>query len=1193
MYLKKLEIRGFKSFAENTEIFFKPGINIVVGPNGCGKSNIMDAVRWVLGESNIRSLRGQTYEDVIFNGTDSKKALGLAAVEMTIDNSCHSLPVEYNEVTVGRKVYRSGDSEFNLNKSKVRLKDITGLFTGTGLGKKGYSIIGQGELEQVLNAQGFDRRLILEEASGIIKYRQQRDEVSHRIIATSNDLIRMNDILTELENRKNELQIKADKANRYLTLSHQYTELEKKLLEYDLDKVRKDLGEKVRVLAVKQESVDLMRQEIEKQEIDLKTAEQQANKATTVVNDCKEKKFAIENHFNSLQADLVLYKEKIKNCNERIRSAASDEAKYTPLLEKLQQDLEIAIQDYQTEKQNYSHRHNEIHLLTADLNNLKANIEECLSNFEKSKGMVFDQINQESMLKNQIGQKEQGINRIREKQERLKIHIDESAHKIKAAKEKLKGLKECYRETSDKLGVAEKEVKDLETQQAEIKTVRQKLEQDYKKLHRDSIMLDNQLSALRDMEKSHTGYSEAVRVLLRHWEKGNHDLIGILGVMGDLIDVPAGMELAIDVAVGKGLENIVVEQAGQAHRAITFLKNNNIGRITFLPLDILKAQPVPIKILHKINSFKGVLGIAANLIDFEAKYHKAVEYLLGRVLIVDNLDNGLEVYRNIQYPLRIVTREGEVINVSGAMSGGVKPNRQNSPLQRKNQEKKLKLTAEQNHLGIEQIAQKMEHSNQVIQRLESLAVSARSNLMEYQFQNEMMMKEIEKINTEVELDTEKRNTNLADLNIFDEQIKILQKDIEIEQEKYAIIKQKNLQFTDELEKTKKDIELKKRDYDIGNERLASLSYQLQMKKKELDNVDKNIDQFNRVKRSYQESLEETKTLKQMMKEKIVVLETKIAGLNSEISNGRLELDKVIRIIEHAIENEKQYNENTKRLRLAISPQKNELMELESGTRNLEIQAARLETELDGMNNRWRERFNCELPANIDLTLSNREIREYKRNIIDLQTRRDQIGPVDVESIQEYEEIKTRYEFMHSQYIDMLTAKQSLENLLQETENIMVKNFSHFMLLANESFKLTFNQIFGGGEANLRLESDENKFAAGIDIIVKMPGKKHQPLNLLSGGERALTCIAFIFSLLRLRPAPFCLLDEIDAALDEVNLLRFINFLKEMAADIQFVIITHRQVTIEAGDNVFGVTMPEEGISTVLSITYSEAESLAG
>ncbi len=1191
MYLKRMDIKGFKSFADNTEIILYPGINIVVGPNGCGKSNVVDAIRWVLGEANVRHLRGQKSEDVIFNGSDRKRALGMASVEMTLDNREHLLPLDFTEVTLSRKIYRNSESEFYLNKTRVRMKDIVDLFMGTGLGKKGYSIISQGELEQVLNGQPLDRRLILEEAAGIIKYRQQRDEVRKRLSNTASDLIRLNDIMEELRQRKDEIFRKAEKARLFLTINGECREHEKKVLLYELFKSDKDIEQKKTMLLAKQDEQKYLTEQVAALETELNQQEMARDHQQNLSIQLRDKKHALESALGSHQGDIRLSEERINNHRERVNLANTDEQKYSALLENIDRDLDSSRLDAEGERGKYMQRLQAWEELQLEVQKMQEDLGDYYNNFEAKKAEVFDKIKQETQVKNELAQKAEVLKKSRERKERLNMHSGDLADKIKNHRQNHIDLEKEKKELELDIERTEAILEELGEQKSSKTRLWQEIEEQYKELMQKSIKIDNSLLSIQDMQKRMVGYSPAVKTILNSAKQGN--LSGVLGLMGEIIDVPQGMELAIDIAAGNGLQNIVMEKVGNAQAAIEFLKRQGQGRVTFLPLDILKVNSVPDALLRDISKMEGVLGVASKLVQYEKSFAKAVEYLLGRVLLVQDLDKGIKVFKHLNYPLRIVSLEGELINVSGAMSGGSTNSTGHSPLQRRGEEKKLLKLQEENNAVREQNRTIANGLTAELEEMERKLNAQRDALHEQQFRHEMLSKQLSAMEKELAIWRQERENYLQQLARLNDEEGELESAIANLQSEQKRMQQLGEIAAAELEKLKDNIELGQRDFEVHKERLASYTDQLAMKKSELDNIDKNIKQFEQVKNSYLESQKQAAALRERLHKEISSELLKIEHSKSDIENLQKELKQVLQEMNNVKAAEELHRDNIDKLRAEMIPTRQSLLQAENYIRNMEVSMARIETESDALKSKWQEKFGDAAVDSEPEIASNAEIRDLRHRILQLQQELETIGPVDIEAIQEYEEISQRFGFMQQQYEDLSEARESLDILLKETEKIMLKDFSSFMMLAAESFRKTFTEIFGGGEAWLKLETEGDRLEAGINIEVKMPGKKNQSLNLLSGGERALTCIAFIFALLRLRPAPFCLLDEIDASLDETNLVRFSNFVKNMAANIQFIIITHRQATIEAGENIYGVTMPEEGISSVFSINMVEAESLAG
>ncbi|MEA1960360.1 MAG: chromosome segregation protein SMC [Bacillota bacterium] len=1193
MYLKRLEIKGFKSFADRTELYLKSGLNIIVGPNGCGKSNVVDAIRWVLGESNVRHLRGQKNEDIIFNGSDKKKPQGMAVVEMTIDNADHALPVDFSEVNIVRKIFRTGESEFFINKNRVRMKDVVQLFTGTGMGKQGYSIISQGELEDVLNGQSFDRRLILEEAAGIIKYRHQRNEVQRRIIATSNDLIRVEDILVELETRREELGIKAEKAVKYKDLQTVFTTLEKTLLTSEIRSNGLQLKDKRKLYNQKGQEQEQLQKQVECLKNTVLQEEGQLEEIRQTVNKLIEQKHQLDSDIHAKESEIKLGEERIHNFEERMNNAGLDAEKYSKLIAELDHDLTGKIEDYNREEGSLKQRQSDLSELEKTITGKDNEINILLAQFEDHKSLVFEKAQREVEIKNQMIDQEGVIKKDQEKKERLLIHVQSNTDTLKLLKEQLGQMKEKQQTTEEQIQALQREQIDMQNEMVTFQEQKKNLEDKLGKDQREQFSMESKLQALRDLEKNYSGYSEGVRALVKSHQQRKKSLQGMVGIVGELINVPQGMEMAIDVAVGKGLENIIIHTAQEAKKAIDYLKRNSLGRATFLPLDVLRTQTLSPGVIQDIKKNKGVLGIASELIEYDPGIARAVDYLFGRVLIVENMDCGLNVFKNTRASVRIVTLEGELINVSGAMTGGAHSKRRSSPLQRKGEEKALHQRLQILSAGKNKNEGLLRDTSAKYQEMNERYSELKNHLSELMFQKEMLEQEYGNVQNTIE-------NNQTDSVAYQREISQLENSMHQQEQirfnlqgQFETVHLENFSFSEDVEGLKENIELLRRNYAVNRERYHSQQESLIMKKRELETLQTHIQQFTQVRESYQQSLGEAESLLQQCKTGIEQQRLQIESGQKIRVTTHGSLAAVRERLMNLQEQEKQVSMKLEKLRNSLLPAQRQLDVIEQNLRSIEMRMIRIETEMEGLENRWREKFGAELWEQESEILKNAELREYKNRMESLQREINMLGSVDLEAIEEYEKCKARYDFLRTQSNDLKEAQESLQRLLGETEKIMSNQFHDFVKEANNSFQYTFTEIFGGGEAALIVEEDEDPFSSGIDIAVKMPGKRMQSLNLLSGGERALTCIAFVFSLLRLKPSPFCLLDEIDAALDETNLLRFSGFIKRMSTEMQFIIITHRQATIEAGEMIYGVTMPQEGISSILSLNFEDVESIAG
>jgi len=1192
VFLKRLDIKGFKSFADKTEIALEPGINIVVGPNGCGKSNVVDAVRWVLGEGNVRHLRGHKSDDIIFNGTDKEKGQGMAWVEMTLDNSDELLPVAFNEVTVSRKAFRNGESEFYLNKTRVRMKDVGDLFTGTGLGKKGYSIINQGELEQVLNAQPLERRLMLEEAAGIIKYRQQRDEVNRRIEKTGQDLLRLGDIINELEQRRQELQIKAEKAGQYRLWADELNHKERSVYHYEGQRLQRELSKKQADFILRSREVEDCRQEIAAGEESLLQEEMGLREIESALNQLKEQRRELEGYLSTLQSDYRISGERLKNHQERIQVSQADTVKYAGMLESLEKDLGRQQMDWESEIQGYQVRVAECSQLEQELSDLHQKLDQERSLFEVQKGVLFTRMQDEAGVKNELLSGREQVRRLQDKQERLLVRVDEMKNKLVDLNKDWAHLEKDKADIESQLNASTDEKVQLDNEYNQRSEVNRQCEEKLGILGRQAQDIRGQLVGLQEMRRNMVGYSPAARAILTAGQKGT--LKGIMGLAGEVIDVPPGMELAVEIAIGRGLDNVIVEKSGQAEKAIEYLKKNRLGRATFLPLDMLKVSEVPDKVMAQLDADAGVKGLASRLVKCEEKYRRALDYLLGRVVIVNDLPTGINIFKAVSYPFKIVTLDGELINPGGAVSGGFRAKAENtSPLQRKGEEKRLQLTL--NEVEVQQgLQQTMINENRgFLRRLEDERETIKQYIMEQEYRQQILTKGIE---------TCKANVSATRKDIDDhlEEIELIERDIEAVSQRIKDIEMRQLQaeeenqtLAEEIEQAKEELTARQSELELRRERLISWQDQLAMKKNELDHYAANIEQFKQVGESYASSLREARQLQERLEQESIKENQKAQVLSEKIGQNRAKLDELTKQLDLLQVKYQDAQQTIDDLRGILHPGRNHITELEAQTRNLEMAITRNGMELESLQERWRERFHSDWTDSDAPVLSTGEIRDYRARIEYLQIQIEELGPVDIEAIREYEEINQRFNFLTGQYQDLTNARDSLYELLQETEKLLVRNFGQFIQLANQSFNQTFQEIFEGGEATLIMEGNKDRLEAGVDIEVKLPGKKSQLLGLLSGGERALTCIAFVFSLLRLKPAPFCLLDEIDAALDEVNLNRFSRFLKSMANNMQFIVITHRQGTIEAGSKIHGITMPEKGISSVYTLDLSQTENLAG
>ena len=1184
MFLKSLEIRGFKSFADKTELNFKKGVTAVVGPNGSGKSNISDSVRWVLGEQSVKTLRGGKMEDVIFAGTQYRKPVGLAQVSLTLDNQDGFLQIEYNEVKVKRRIFRSGETEYLINGSKCRLKDITNLFMDTGIGKEGYSLIGQGKIEAILSGKPEERRALLEEAAGIVKYKARKEEAEKKLNNTDDNLVRIRDIISTYEERLEPLKLEREKALKYKEISddlkekevslsvHFINDIEKQLKEYniEIDKRTTQLNEKKeKLLTYKNNLNDLKREidEVEKRNSDNK-------------NEFYNKK----EHISELSNEILVLQEKIKNCSNLITKNTLELEELKGKIEILQKEkvkLESDLEESQKEQKSKEEEINSYIDLDKQGN---LEIQKLENKIKALKEDQFELLKGHSDIKNAISLIENDIKIKKEKEDILNSSLNTTKGNIKINIATLEVLKEKVKSNEEKIKTIENGIilkkKNIGSLNGQIS----RLDNELRILNKKINEIEANKNMLSNLEKHYEGYNRAVKVLMDNIAKGLTPKALGTKVLGEVFKVDKKYETAIEIALGGAISNVITEDEQIAKNLINYLKKNNLGRATFLPLNTISGNKI--KIDDRTRNIKGFIGIASECIDFDKKYLVAINNVLGRTIIAQDMDSALNISRSNHNSLRIVTLSGEIIAPGGALTGGSISKRFTNILGRKR---------EIEELGIELNKKKneLEVSNKKLQELRNKLKALDEEILNDR--DDIHFIGIEKAKNESEI-----------------------KNLKNEYEKLNI-SLKN--YERDMTKNKEDIEKLHIDY--------------KNKEKDLENLEgKNI--FNKDKTlEYEKTLDEKKKKIQEVKDKITELKVKKASFDEIITNKMAEVFrkgneveeyqiKVSDLEDENSRNSEEINKHKEKIslnELTINKEKGRLEELENlfkddeikktklkeeenkfdtiiselseiinkadGDLNKrEISKAKVEMEKDNLYTKLNEELELTLAEAKEIAIEVDDVNKFKDNISKLKGRITALGTVNLAAINEYEEVKEKYEFMHNQEQDLENAKKELISVIDElTENMRILFKDNFKIL-NENFNETFRELFKGGRAELILgEGDE--LSASIDINVEPPGKKLQNINLMSGGEKVLSAIALMFAILKMKPTPFCILDEIEAALDDANVYRYAEFLKEFSKNIQFIVITHRKGTMEAADVMYGVTMQEKGISKVVSVDLTK------
>ena len=1180
MYLKRLEIKGFKSFPTKTEIVFNEGITAIVGPNGSGKSNISDAIRWVLGEQSAKSLRGDKLEDVIFVGTEAKKAMNYCEVAITLDNSDNKLDLGFSEVTIKRRAYRTGESEFFLNNKSCRLKDIKEILLDTGIGKDGYSIVEQGKVDEILSNNPVNRRKVFDEACGISKFRYKKQEAERNLKHTKENLERIDDIYIEIENQLKPLFLQQEKAVKYL-------EFNKKLKVLEVNSCIKEVAELEAELDELNKHSNLLgsqSNEIQKQKSTLEKAVEETNIEIENINDGINKSQDYINTIKSVisqkDAQVNLINEKIRNCKNEIErnkeeiiyikeKLNSDKITLEKLInqkyekEKIINDLNIDIKSIES---NNKESRDKIETINRDLENLKDEIINLLNN----KQDATSKLSTLNANKENINLRKETIDLdIRE----IKYKIDKKIEEVSKASAKLEdktksmeSLKNDEVKTNNDFNILINKSNNIEKQ---IQNNKYSLN-DYK----------SKLNIYIEMENHYEGFNKGVKEVLK-----NKNLQGIQGALGQVIEVPSKFEKSIEASLGAYMQNIITNDESSAKFAINYLKKNNLGRVTFLPMNIIKSNKIDTRNIKVGTSF---IGIASDLIKFDDKYRNIIENILGRTIIIDNIDNAIKFAKENNHKFKVVTLDGEILNPGGSLTGGSLRVSGNI-LSRKRlineyKEKIELLKAQIDRLYIEK--NEVDNNTKIIkEKLKQISIDINSLDKEIIIEN-------------------------AELNKFKEEIKSLKISVEkLENEKDGL--GSNLEYILEKSKLIKDdilsIDTK---HDENKLQIESLTNKLKEynslyedDKLKFDNLNLNLVKHNQIYesiiRDIQRISEENKTLEN----KYVQIEK---FLNDKtIETSKLEEDIVIEETEKISLN-KQLVDNTRSLetkKLSKESLKEKLEDLNKESKNIDRQyidlkeslfkveskIERLKSNREDHINSLFEKYEITLDQAIEMKDDNLDVD--KRYLENIRKEIRNLGNVNLDSIKEYEHIKERHDFYSEQKKDLEQSIEVIEKLIYELEENMKKEFESNFNKINENFKFVYKRLFGGGNGELKIVDKNNILESDIEITAQPPGKKMKNLNLLSGGEKALTAISILFSIILAKPTPFCILDEIEAPLDDANIFRFGEFLKELSNETQFISVTHRRGTMEAADYIYGVTMQEKAISKVLSLKLKEAEEI--
>ena len=1178
MYLKRLEMQGFKSFADKTTLEFMPGITSVIGPNGSGKSNIVDCIKWILGEQSMKELRGGKSSDIIFAGTQTRKSLGYAEASLIFDNTDGALPIEYKEVIVTRKIYRSGETGYFINKTPCRLKDVVELFMDTGIGKDGYSIIGQGKIDQILSNKSEDRRNVFEEAAGIVKYKTRKEESEKKLERTKLNLLRINDILTEIEGNLEPLKQQSDKARKFLDLKQELKNIEVGLFVYNIEKYKSDLQKVSEDIDIISSNCNLEEGKLEKIKILKDELKESIDEITNKIESMQNIGFESQKKQELLNSDINVYKSKIENNDQNEKRFLEEIDELKKKIQTSEGEMNNKLDKKNSLKQNKEKFEKELKEKQEELNKIMANFSEKELKIEEAKRKLETNVDKKYEIETEKNTQNTNIFNIEKRSKQIENEISSNISekdRVSFDKEDIKKL--CY-EAQKVKNQTDKDLQEIlnKKQDAEnkIKTIDLKINN----LSQDLQFKESRQKFLIETEKEKEGYINSVKALLKDCQNIKELGRGMNGALAELIEVPDELQTAIEMTLGASLQNIVTENEEDAKKLIEHLRKNKLGRASFLPLTSVRGR--------KLDRIKGqndgVLGIASDLINYNKKYEQIILSLLGRTVIAKNMDTAIDLAKKNGYSFRIVTIEGDVINPSGAMAGGSVAKKTVNILGRSKEIEKLSKQIENIKAEIEKLKNEkqkiIEESSDIFDKEKELQEKAKQAEIDYNVQkqkqdsiDQFILKiesTIQKLKDEKDKLVKQKEDAEKNIKSCDENIqKIIETNSELQQmiDKFAESNKDTQKTVDDLNFDITNLKISVSSFDESENSIEEIT---NIMKQEIENSKKSI--------SNKENLiQELKNENNELNVKIEESLKRIEEIKDEVQNSGANIEKLKQ--ERIKNNERLIQKEGEQADLYKT-----IEDLKAQLVKLDVKKNRLEEDIKAQIDKLWEEYELTPNATEEYTKPENVSLTQKR-VNNLHADIRELGDVNVNSIDEYNNLKSRYDFMSEQRLDLENTMAKLNKMIAEITETMKKQFKEKFVVINKNFGEVFSELFGGGKAEITLEDENNVLECGISINVQPPGKKLQNMLLLSGGERAFTAIALLFAILKMNPAPFCVLDEIEAALDDVNVYRYAEFLKKFAKDTQFLLITHRKGTMEAADTVYGVTMEEHGISKLLSM----------
>lgn len=1191
MKFKELDIYGFKSFADKLEVKFEAGITGIVGPNGCGKSNVADSIRWVMGEQSAKSLRGASMQDVIFNGTEARKPQSFCEVSLVFDNTTKIFPVDFDEVVFTRKLYRSGESEYLINKNPCRLKDITDILHDSGLGKESYCVIGQGKIDSLLSAKPEERRSVFEEAAGISKFKSRKIEAERKLERTRDNLTRLFDIISELENRLGPLTKQSENAKKFLEFRDRLKDLELNIYVYQYDNAE---SSKAQI----NERLDSINEELE-----MKTSE--FEHAVNSFNECSEQIQQLDKTIENLRDELLnltvglekksgeakLLQEKIANLKTSSDKLDSDIKQDDILKEQLARAIEekkkaLDLQNLMLEElEKQSEKINEEYLEVAD--RLLVGEKQA----EEQEGQIYSTLETLSDVKSNLSSiktEKQALCDKKSEVEKRQKELSDSISNLEKELSENQSLFERIQNNIDKLK-DEQQVLIDKSQDLEIKNHGIAKTLDDKKMDYHTKL--SRMKVLQEMQEDNEGYIISVKRLLEQ-SKTNSTLGGmIVGVVAKLMKVPEKLETAIEMALGASVQNIVTKNEEDAKYIVNYLKQNRYGRATFLPISSVKERSVPEFVKGKLNT-RGVLGIANELISYDKELEPIFKHLLGGTVIVDNLDNAVAIARATSYSTKLVTLDGDIINPQGSISGGSKKENTTNLIGREREIEDLNKALSVEKDEVRELLEKQQKYATLISENNSKLIKIGEEIHEKEVESAKQTETIYRIEDTISLqEREKRSTDFSLETILDrlDALETALKKVSSE-EKEITDKKDEANETKRKENSRFDVLRKQREvlYDNLTElkvKIATGTTNKTAIENDLERFESDMAESNVRSRENKLEFQKQLTLISELQESLnsLMQESAYKGNMEELREVR---DKLANLDQEKVKLQVEMNQADQK-KMSLS---SEIQRASDKKTKEEMNLVKIDTDIETMQERVWEEYNMTYANAVEFKIPEFVLSEGLAESAKIKKQISALGYVNVAAIEELKDVTARYEDLATQRDDLKNAETDLLKIIKELTTEMETKFKSQFDQINTNFQKTFRELFGGGRAELRLDQTDgaNLLECGIDIIAEPPGKKLQSITLLSGGEKALTAVAILFAILKLRPMPFCVLDEIEAALDDANVERFAKYLKNFSSDTQFIVITHRKPTMELADCLYGVTMEEKGVSKMVSVKLSDA-----